>query len=271
MFMRTAFVAFAGFLVSASLTGCSITTNPDGSITFKPPTEYVSDQKPVRELAFTGQAIEVLNDSPNPGFNLEFTVVGSATATKVTASATIAASGDAGDVENAQTAHKEVIESFTVTESGGKIVVKCGHSTKKYGTISVAGTGCKSLVVTVPAGDAAKPLNLVVKSGNSDIKVSGITGSVAVEAGGTGEADVSVTPAKDSVISVLSDDESTLRLPATFSADLVTVAARDAKDVDTSAFPDLKSGAGYGTAGTGAKSITVTSTGLIGNAKIVRQ
>ena len=52
-----------------------------------------------------------------------------------------------------------------------------------------------SLVVTVPSGDAAKPLNLVVKSGNSDIRVSGVTGSVAVEAGGTGAADVSVTPA----------------------------------------------------------------------------
>jgi hypothetical protein len=271
MIMRTAFVALAGLLVSASLTACSITTNPDGSITLKPPTEYVSDQKPVRELAFTGQSIEVLNDSPNPGFNLEFSVVGSATATKVTAAATISASGDAGDVENAQTAHKEVIESFTVTESGGRIVVKCGHSTKKYGSISVAGTGCKSLVVTVPAGDAAKPISLVVKSGNSDIRVSGVTGSVAVEAGGTGAADVSVTPAKDSIVSVLSDDESILRLPATFSADLVTVTAADAKDVDTTAFPNLKSGEGFGTAGTGAKSISVKSTGLIGKAMIVRQ
>ena len=59
--MRTAFVAFAGFLVSASLTGCSITTNPDGSITFKPPTEYVSDQKPVRELAFTGPVLSLIH------------------------------------------------------------------------------------------------------------------------------------------------------------------------------------------------------------------
>ncbi|MFO0638091.1 MAG: hypothetical protein U0183_02680 [Polyangiaceae bacterium] len=269
--MRTAFVALAGLVASASVMACNITTNPDGSITIKPPTEFVSDQRPQKEAAYTGQVIEVLNDGPNPALGVTFTVTGAAGATKVTAAAVVSSQGEAGDTENAGLANKEVLESFSVSEVGGKLVVRCGHATKDYGTIKKASTGCKSLVVTVPAGDATKPINLVVKSGNGGVNVAGVTGSVTVESTGSGDAIVSATPVKDSVLSVVSDDTASLAVPASFAADLVTLSADEAKDVVTTDFPDLKSGQGYGTAGTGAKSITVRSTGLIGQAILKKQ
>lgn len=263
--MRTAFVALAGLLVSASVTACSI------SATVKPTVEFVSDQRPQKEAAYTGQVIEVLNDGPNPARGVTFTVTGAAGATKVTAAAVVSSQGESGDNENASLANKETLDSFSVSEVGGKLVVRCGHATKDYGTINRAGTGCKSLVVTVPAGDATKPINLVVKSGNGGVNVAGVTGSVTVESTGSGDAIVSATPVKDSVLSVVSDDTASLAVPASFAADLVTLSADEAKDVVTTDFPDLKSGQGYGTAGTGAKSITVRSTGLIGQAILKKQ
>lgn len=269
--MRTALVALAGLVASVSVTACSITTNPDGSITIKPPTEYVSDQRPQKEVAYTGQAIEILNDGPNPAMGTTFTVTGSATATKVTAAAVVSSQGDAGDTDNASKANAEALESFTVSEVGGKIVVRCGHATQDHGTIKLASTGCKSLVVTVPSGDATKPLNLLVKSGNPDVSVSGVTGSVTVEAGGVGSATVSATPVVGSVISVVAEDDATLALPASFSADLVTLGADEPANIVTTDFPELKSGQGFGTAGTGAKAVTVKTTGLLGKATIRKQ
>lgn len=269
--MRTALVAFMGLVVSTSVVGCSLTQNPDGSVTIRTKTEFVSDARPNKEIAYTGQTIEILNDSPNPGLGLQFTVTGNPGATAVKAAAVISSQGDQGDTENAQKANAEALESFTVTEANGKITVRCGHSTKDYGTVSQASTGCKTLTVTVPAGDATKPINLVVKSGNADVTVTGVTGSVAVDGQGTASATVSATPVKGSVITVLADSDATLALPATFSADVVNLGADDPKTIDTSAFPELKAGSGYGTAGTGAASITVKSTGLLGSAKITKQ
>jgi len=266
MFMRTAFVALAGLVVSSTVVGCTL----NGSVTIKPKTEFVSDQRPQKEAAYTGQTIEVLNDSPNPGLGLVFTVTGSPNATKVQAAAVISSQGEQGDTENAQKANAEALESFTVTEANGKIVVKCGHATKDYGTVTQASTGCKSLVVTVPAGDATKPINLVVKSGNADVTVSGVTGSVTVEGGGTASATVSATPVAGSVISVSAESDATLALPASFSADLVTLGADEQKDIITTDFPELKNGQAFGAAG-GAKSITVRSTGLLGQATIRKQ
>lgn len=263
--MRTALVALAGLVASVSVTACT------AQLTIKPTAEFVSDQRPQKEAAYTGQVIEVLNDGPNPALGVTFTVTGAAGATKVTATAVVSSQGEQGDTENATIANKEVLESFTVGEVGGKLVVRCGHATKDYGTVKRASSGCKSLVVTVPAGDATKPINLVVKSGNGGVTVTGVTGNVAVDATGSGDATVSATPAKDSVISVSSGDNATLAVPASFAADLVTLSADEAKDIVTTDFPDLKNGQAYGTAGTGAKSITVRTTGLLGQAILKKQ
>ena len=59
--MRTALVALAGLVASASVMACNITTNPDGSITIKPPTEFVSDQRPQKEAAYTGQVLSLIH------------------------------------------------------------------------------------------------------------------------------------------------------------------------------------------------------------------
>lgn len=270
--MRNAFVALASLVVLASASGCTLstTTNPDGSIsiTGKTKTRFVSDQKPVREIAFTNQTIEILNDGVNPGSGSGIVVIGSPGATKVTATSTIVAWADGAEAENAKTAQKEVIDSFTISEAGGKITVRCGHATKDYGTASVSGTGCEGLTVTVPAGTADAPVSVVAKNGNSDIEVSGITGSLTADAQGAGDITASVTPAKGSNITLSADFDVTLKLPASFSADKVVV---EGSEVDTKAFEGLKSGAGFGTAGTGAASISVRSTGGVGKATITKQ
>ncbi len=259
--MRNAFVALASLVVLASASGCTL------DVTAKTKTRFVSDQKPVREIAYTNQTIEVLNDGPNPNIGAGIVIVGAPGATKVTATSDIVALADDTEVENAKTAHKEVIDSFTISEANGKITVRCGHSTKDYGTASQSGTGCAGLTVTVPAGTADAPVSVVTKSGNGSIEVSGITGSLNAEGQGAGTVAASVTPAKGSTIALLSDFDVTLKLPANFSADNVVV---EGDPVDVSAFSGLKSGAGFGTAGTGAASISVRSTG-VGKATITKQ
>lgn len=269
--MRTAFVALLGLAVVGAASGCTLSTvtNPDGSIsiTGKTKTRFVSDQKPVRELAYTNQVIEVLNDGVNPGAGAGIVIKGVAGATKVSATSTIVSWADGAEAENAKLAHAEVIEAFTISESGGKITIRCGHAKADHGTANVGSSGCEGLTVAVPAGTSDAPVSVIAKNGNSDIEVSGITGSLTAESQGAGDVTASVVPAKGSVIAITSEFDAILKVPAGFSADLVTLAA-DSKDIDTTAFPDLKSGSGYGTAGAGAKSITVRSTGGVGSAKL---
>lgn len=267
--------ALAGLFVLGAASACTLSTvtNPDGSVTItgKSKTRFVSADKPVREQAYTGQPVEVLNDGVNPGTGAGIVIVGSPGATKVVATATIVSWADGSEEENAKSAQRDVVASFTIAEVGGKIVVRCGHAKQDYGTANVGSSGCEGLTVTVPAGDAAKPVAVVAKNGNSDIQVSGITGSLTAEAQGAGDVEASVTPAKGSVISVAAEFDATLKLPATFAADRITLQANDAKDIDTSAFPGVKSGEGFGAAGEGAASITVRSVGLIGKVKLARQ
>ncbi len=271
--MRIASV-FASLLVLGTASACTLSTvtNPDGSITVtgKSKTRFVSDQKPVRELAYAGQVIEVLNDGVNPGTGAGIIINGSPGATKVTATATIVAWADGAEVENAKASQQEVAASFTIAEVGGKIVVRCGHATKDRGTANVGSSGCEGLTVTVPAGDAAKPVSVVAKNGNSDIQVAGITGNLTVEAQGAGDVVAAVTPTRGSVIAVSAEFDVTLKLPANFAADKVVLQAGDPKSIDTSAFPGLKSGEGFGAAGEGASSVTVRSTGLIGDVKLLK-
>lgn len=266
--------ALAGLLVlTASACTLSTVTNPDGSVTVtgKSKTRFVSADKPVRELAYTGQAIEVLNDGVNPGTGVGVVVTGSPGATKVVATASIVSWADGSEVENAKSAQRDVLETFTVTEVGGKIVVRCGHAKRDYGTANVGSSGCEGLTVLVPAGDAANPVSVVAKNGNSDLQVSGLTGSLTAEAQGAGDVEASVSPTKGSVIAIAAEFDATLKLPASFAADKIVLQADDAKDIDTSAFPGVKSGEGFGAAGEGASSISVRSVGLIGKVKLLKQ
>jgi len=80
--------SIVGLLVlGAASSACTLSTvtNPDGSIsiTGKSKTRFVSADKPVREQAYTGQAIEVINDGVNPGSGAGIVINGSPGATKV--------------------------------------------------------------------------------------------------------------------------------------------------------------------------------------------
>lgn len=268
--------SIVGLLVlGAASSACTLSTvtNPDGSIsiTGKSKTRFVSADKPVREQAYTGQAIEVINDGVNPGSGAGIVINGSPGATKVVATASIVSWADGSEAENAKSAQRDVIASFTIADVGGKIVVRCGHAKQDYGTATLGSSGCEGLTVTVPAGDAAKPVSVLARNGNSDIQVSGITGNLTAEAQGAGDVEASITPTKGSLISIAAEFDATLRLPANFAADKITLQAADPKDVDATAFPGVKSGEGFGAAGEGAASISVRSVGLIGKVKLAKQ
>jgi hypothetical protein len=80
-----------------------------------------------------------------------------------------------------------------------------------------------------------------------------------------GAIDVTTPTTKGATITVVAEtgDDITLHLPSDFAADFIVIDTV-AGLVDTSAFPDVQSGKGRGTAGTGAKSITLSSVAVDG-------
>ncbi len=272
--MHMASFTFGSLLILAALSSaCTLntTTNPDGSVTVtgKAKTRFVLDQKPTRESApYTGQPIIIENDGVNPSLGEGVVVRGDANAAKVTATSDIVAYADDAERDNANKALREAADSFKITDEGGAIVVRCKHSSQNYGTASQAGTGCQNLVITVPSGTTSKPVSVSAKTGVGSVKVSGIVGSVTAEAQGAGDVDVSVSPTQGSTVDVRSQFDATLRLPASFAADRIILVG---SKIDAGAFPGLKSGEGFGAAGTGAKLITVTADKDIGDVVLARQ
>jgi hypothetical protein len=177
------------------------------------------------------------------------------------------ADGEAGHGD-ADPAIADVTSTITIDESGGKITVRCGQAASSHGTAATGTTGCDAFTVQVPAGSATAPHTLTVTAGGGGVNVSGLTGSVNAH-GENGDAEVSVTPATGSVIVVTGDNgNAKLHLPASFAADSITLSATNGNIVTTD-FPDVHSGSGHGSAGTGAKSITVTAGN--GDASLVKQ
>jgi hypothetical protein len=266
---RIAFGTFA--VVGVSVLGCSVDTSKPGQITFKSQTRYVQapDVTATATKDWTTEDIEVRNDSLSVLVNGGTIVQGDPSVKKITVTARMVAYADAEDKASADKTLADAVKTLQIDESGGKFVVRCGHG-GSYGTSDAGKSGCELMTVRVPAGSATTPVKLTVKSGNGDVKITGITGAVQAEAGSS-HADVSVTPTKGAVI-VVTGDRATLALPANFAADMVTVAAEHGKVITTD-FPTLQSGKGFGNAGEGASSITVTAKGLLDddNATIKKQ
>ena len=268
--MRTSSFGLIGIIGIASLAACSVSSTAN-SITLKTQKEFV-DANPVTLTSatdWTGEAIQVPNDSVD-FVNGEggVKVVVDSSATKVTATATFTARAD-DDAHESEAQQSIVDAKQTFTING--FTVNCGHG-QTHGTSGAGSSGCKLITLTIPAGTAAKPHDLTVGDGNGGIELTGtvIAKNLKVQENGTGTVTVDVDPQKGSTVAITGGFDVVVGVPSTFAADSVTLTGPgDPKDIDTSAFTGLQSGSGFGAAGTGAASFSVT-TGSIGTIKFVK-
>lgn len=261
-----ALVSVLGLAASfVALQGCSLDCTGN-SCTAKTVPEWI-DGTPQQRTADTDwngtDEISISNDGVNPltgtgGVTVNF----DASATKITATATI--SGRADTLDEAKLSWADAVQTFQITSNS----VVCRHG-KAHGTSTEGGSGCKSLTVTVPAGTAQKPLKLKIGSGMGGVRFTGNAPTVSganVDSNGLGDVNVKFTPTKDARIVVTGEDEVVVGMPANFSAQKITLTVdEDAKFIisDFQGMENLKS---YPTSGATADAmgeLNVTSKGIL--------
>jgi len=221
------------------------------------------DVQQVAATAWNGERIEIDNAGVTAGGGLSV----SATATdRPVATARMLSVADTYDKANADLTITAATQSFTIATDAGVTSVQCAHGTTN-GSADAMESGCDTLDVTVPTGTPDKHIALAVRSGNGKVSVA-VDGAQLAELTVTashGALDVKTATTQGAIITVLSEtgDDVTLRLPADFQADLITIAGASG-NIDTSAFADVKNGRGRGQAGAGAKLIEVRSSATDG-------
>jgi hypothetical protein len=175
----------------------------------------------------------------------------STTATKITAEATFAAHADDDKKADADASIADALKTLVISETATGFEIKCGHG-GSHGTSSAAGSGCKILRVTIPAGSAQQPLKLTVGNGNGSIRVGlanagdvPFIDTLLVDNNGLGEVDIRARPVKGAKLTVTGEREVRVSLPSDFSASKVTLTvdesdpAKAAARKLTSDFPGL--------------------------------
>jgi hypothetical protein len=105
---------------------------------------------------WNGEGITISNDGINPLSGLGGVEVKiSNTATKITAEAVFAARADDDQKADADASIRDAIQTMVINETANGFDIRCGHG-GAHGTSTVAGSGCKILRVTIPAGSATK-------------------------------------------------------------------------------------------------------------------
>lgn len=272
--MRSSTVALLGVFGVLAISGCSISTTPDGNgIIIKSKPEYVDNSQPAKTSVkdWNGEEITINNDGVNPltgDGGIEITA--DPAATKITVRAQFAARAD--NEPDAQSSIRDAIGTLVIGEDSGKFAIACGHG-QAHGTSDRAASGCKKLFVTIPAGSDAKPLKLTVGNGMGNIvfKSAVTVSALNVDNNGVGgTVDVKVIPVKGARIAVTGEDDVVVALPSNFAADLVKLAAQpdrlatdaeNAARIVTTDFPGMKAGEAYGTVGTGAAELAVETKG----------
>lgn len=206
--------------------------------------------------AWAGERIEI--DNAGVTANGGISVAGSST-DRVVATARMLAVADTYDKPSADQAIAAATDSLVVGTTAGVTTARCGHG-KSVGSVVAAESGCDALDVAVPSGAAGKLLTVVARSGNGKVGVS-LGGAALAELdvhATSGPIDATTPATQGASITLVSEtgDVVTLRLPRDFAADALVLDA-PAGAVDTSAFPDVRSGAGRGEPGRGTRSITV--------------
>ena len=218
---------------------------------------------------WAGEPIDVNIQGVGVSVNGGVTVTADPSAKRVRATARMLAMAFEGEKSNADLSLTEAKATFTVSRSGSGVSVACGHG-GSHGSSTAGESGCELVEIVVPAGTAAQPLSLTVRSGSGTLTLalSGATINTisANSNGGLTTADLPAT--KGGSISLVSEsDDIEARLPSNFAADEVILQA-DAGSINLGPFSDIKNGAGLGgrgTKGMGLASLKLTAKEFAGS------
>ena len=269
--MRSSSLALFGsaLFVLVATSGCRIEAHTQ--------TQYEDSTQPAKSSVadWAGQPISIINDGINPlSGHGGVEVTTSATATKITVSAVFAAYADSDKKADADASIKDALATLVIEESANAINVKCGHGSA-HGTSNVAGSGCKIIRVTIPAGSATQPLDLTVGTGSGDISVGQGGGgtptvkNLLVDDNGLGDVLVTTSTVPGGTLSITGERAVKVSLPSDFSAAKVTITVDETDPTKAFArlhtdFTGLISGSPYPPAGataTAVASLTVASNG----------
>jgi hypothetical protein len=270
--MRFSSLALFGsaLVVAAAASGCRIEAHTQ--------TQFEDSSQPAKTsvMDWTGQPIKITNDGVNPlSGNGGVEVTAAAGTTKISVTAIFAAHADDDKKADADATIKDALATLIIAESANGFAITCGHG-KAHGTSNVAGSGCKLLRVTIPAGSATQPLDLTVGGGNGDIRVgqSGDTPTVKnllVDNNGSGDVAVRTSTVPDATVDVRGGNAVTVALPSDFSSKTVALIVNESDATKAFArlhtdFTGLISGKPYPLAGatvTAIASLSVKSDGLL--------
>jgi hypothetical protein len=270
--MRSSSLALFGsaLVVLATASGCRIEAHTQ--------TQVEDSTQPAKTsvMDWTGQPINITNAGVNPlSGEGGVEVTASASATKITVSAVFAAHADDDKKADADATIKDAIATLVIEESANGFNITCGHG-NAHGSSNVAGSGCKLLRVTIPAGSATQPLDLTVGNGNGDIKV-GQSGDVQfvkkllVDDNGSGDVSVNTNTVADATLEIRGENALTVGLPSDFSTKAVTFNVNEDDPMKAfarlhTAFDGMISGSPYPLAGasaTAVASLSIKSGGLL--------
>ena len=270
--MRSSSLALFGcaLVIGVTASGCRIEAHTQ--------TQFEDSSHPAKTsvMDWTGQPISIINDGVNPATgDTGVEVTAAANTTKITVSAVFAAHADDDKKDDANASIADALNTLTIDESANGFNVHCGHG-NSHGSSAAAGSGCKLLRVTIPAGTTAQPLTLTVGSGNGDVKVgqggdAPVVKSLTVSGNGAGDVTVRSNPVPDATLDIKGEFEVAVQLPSDFSSKKVTLTVNEDDPMKAFArlhtqFPGLISGSPYPTTGatpTAIASLTVNSTGLL--------
>ena len=265
--MRRSMLVWSAPFVLLSIAGCRIA--PKEQLVFE-------DDSPPQQTAtrdWKGETITIDNAGIDDGVNDPgglggVEVIVSSTATRVSVVAVFAAHADDDKPGNAGLAIADAKKTLAIAESANSFAVTCGHG-GTHGTARAAGSGCKLLRVTIPAGTAAQPHALAVDTGSGFVRVGLAEStdaphvrSLVVRGNGVDEVEVRVRPVKDAILLIAGRERVAVTLPGDFSAKAVVleVAGARASEIGpalvTTDFPGMASGSPYPAAAPSQDAIT---------------
>jgi hypothetical protein len=220
--MRSSSLALFGsaLLVLAAAPGCRLEAHTQ--------TQFEDSTQPAKTsvMDWAGQPITITNGGVNPlSGEGGVEVTSSASATKITVSAIFAAHADDDKKADADATIKDAIATLVIEESANSFKITCGQG-NAHGSSNVAGSGCKLLRVTIPAGSVTQPLDLTVGNGNGDIKVAQsadipFVKNLLVDDNGAGDVFVNTNPVPDAKLEIRGEFALTVGLPSDFSTKMV--------------------------------------------------
>ncbi len=220
-----------------------------------------------------GSPIDIESEGVAISVNGGVKVTADPAATKVKAVARLIAMSFDDEKANADQSITDVRSTFRVSRVDGAIAVDCRHG-RTHGSSIATESGCELVEVTLPAGSAAKPLDLAVRSGSGDVTLQIAAATIKnVTANNPGTIAAALPATQGARISLVAEhgNDVTARMPSSWAADEIVLEA-DADKI-ASSFPDATlgpGGGGRGEPGTGLASLKLASKEFAGNTGMIR-